>query len=340
MRRCWGQFRGRHDHAALPRVKGAQFLLQVLILLAWICGGETRLLYAQSPFVANSAAESIDPCTDPSTHSAIKDAFRLVCSRAGVPVANRTAHKVLVIGFLGGFVKRNDVKHPEVLFANYLRRRYDPVVRAAVFGNHEVERALEFVRIGSEKDNNGAPASTEKQPAKIILYGHSWGASQVLEFARELERRQISVALTIQIDSVHKIRQDDRTVPANVAKAVNFYQRKGLTPGQPHIIPENAERTKILGNFHMTYKGNGVRCDNYRWLSRALNKPHHQIENDPHIWDQIVILIDSELSGPDNVEKTQSASRARTFHETDTSAKDTAQEVTIGSFMRHPTDQR
>jgi hypothetical protein len=103
------------------------------------------------------------------------------------------------------------------------------------------------------------------------------------------------VALTIQIDSVKKFGQGDRTVPANVAKAVNFYQRRGLTRGQPVIVPADAARTKILGNFHMKYEDHQVNCDNYRWLSRVLNEPHHQIENDPQIWDRIASLIDSEL---------------------------------------------
>jgi hypothetical protein len=339
MERSLGQCRGRDDHTGLPRVKRTQFLLRLSIVLVAACGNDTQVLYAQAPFgAANSnAADIINPCTDLSIHPAIKDAFRLVCLRKDVPDANPTAQKAIVIGFLGGFVKPNDVKHPEVLFANYLRRRYGPNLRAAVFGNHELEKALHLIRTGTDKDKVNAPASTEQQRVKIILYGHSWGASQVLEFARELERREIPIALTIQIDSVRKITQDDRTVPANVAKAVNFYQRKGLTPGQPLIIPANAERTKILGNFHMTYDNSQVRCDNYRWLSRVVNKPHHEIENDPHIWDQIVTLIDSELSSTVSLEA--AVPPAWTFH-TYTSHTHRTQESTIRSFMRQPTTPR
>jgi hypothetical protein len=138
--------------------------------------------------------------------------------------------------------------------------------------------------------------SAEKESVRIILYGHSWGASEVLAFARELQRRSgIPIALTIQIDSVKKFRQDNHTVPSNVAKAVNFYQRKGFTPGQPLIVPADAARTKILGNFHMIYEDHEVKVDNYGWLSRVFNKPHHEIENDPHIWDRMVTLIDSEI---------------------------------------------
>ncbi len=253
-----------------------------------------------------------DPCIDPSTHSAIKEALRLVCSRGPVPAANQPAQRAIVIGFLGGFTKRTDAKHPEVVFANYLRSRYGPNVQAAVFNNHETKEAFELIRGGVDLDKNGSLASTEKDGVKIILYGHSWGAAQVLEFARELERHSIPVALTIQIDSVHKMGQNDRTVPANVARAVNFYQRKGLTPGRPLIVAENAERTTILDNLHMTYRHEEIQCDNYGWFSRVFNKPHHQIENDPRIWNQIVTLIDAELLNANNLEA-QPASHAGPF---------------------------
>ncbi len=196
---------------------------------------------------------------------------------------------------MGGFVKRDDVKHPEVLFATYLRRRYGPAVHVNVFGNHEGKKALQDIVLCLDPNKNGFLTVTEKEQPKIILFGHSWGASQTLTIARELQRRGIPVSLTIQIDIVKKFGQDDRTVPANVAKAVNFYQRKGLTRGQPLIVAADTRRTKILGNFHMKYADHQVNCDNYRWLSRVFNKPHHQIENDPQVWDQIASFIDSEL---------------------------------------------
>jgi hypothetical protein len=121
------------------------------------------------------------------------------------------------------------------------------------------------------------------------------------------------VSLTIQIDSVKKVGQDDRTVPPNVAKAVNFYQRKGLTRGQPFIVAADASRTEILGNFYMKYENHQVNCDNYRWLSRVFNKPHHQIENDPQVWDQIATFIDLELLKTDAGTQTASSSELPVF---------------------------
>jgi len=273
-----------------------------LVLLVLALNSPSQPGITQAPDVSTVAsvdhrdAGSIaDPCKAPSTHSALKEALRLVCSRARVDAVNRRIRKAIILGFVGGFVKRDDIKHPEVLFANYLKSRYGSAVHVEIFGNHEGKRAIDETLLLLDADKDRCLSAAEKEQVKIILYGHSWGASQALVFARELQRRGIAVALTIQIDSVKKFGQDDRTVPANVAKAVNFYQRKGLTPGQPLIVPADSARTKILGNFQMKYEGHQVNCDNYRWFSRVLNKPHHQIENDPQIWDQIASLVDSEL---------------------------------------------
>jgi len=58
----------------------------------------------------------------------------------------------------------------------------------------------------------------------------------------------------------------------------------------------------------MTYEGHGINCDNYPWLIRVLTKSHHEIENDPRVWDQIGFLIDSELSSQTLAAQTSSAS--------------------------------
>lgn len=301
MTRCLSQLRSRLIHSVTSSVKDTPFVWRI-VLIVLACGGITGISLAQSLLPSSSSGAGItDPCVNPSTHSAIKDAFRLVCAREGMPAASCIGQKAIVIGFLGGFVRRNDVKHPEALFADYLNSRYGPALHAEVFGNHEAKRALDLIMKRIDNNKEGPQVPADKKTAKIILYGHSWGASQVLTFARELETRGIPVALTVQVDSVRKMGQNDRTVPANVARAVNFYQRKGFTPGRPLVVPADAERTKILGNFHMIYKDPNIRCDNYRWFSRVLNKPHHLIENDPHVWDQIVSLIDSELALHPNV---------------------------------------
>lgn len=51
----------------------------------------------------------------------------------------------------------------------------------------------------------------------------------------------------------------------------------------------------MIGNFRMAYEDRPINCNNYPWIARHLNKPHHEIENDPLVWEQIASIIDSEL---------------------------------------------
>ena len=74
--------------------------------------------------VDHSGAASItDRCHDPLTPPALREALRLVCLRERVQITNRGIQNATILGFVGGFVERDDVKHPKVLFATYLRSR-------------------------------------------------------------------------------------------------------------------------------------------------------------------------------------------------------------------------
>jgi hypothetical protein len=203
---------------------------------------------------------------------------------------------VIIIGFVGGFVSRNDTKHPEVQFAAYLRDRY-PSIHADVFGNHHGQKALHDVERLLDTNNDGVLSSLEKEQATVIIYGHSWGATETVEFARELGKMGIPVALTIQVDTIGKPGHKVSAISPNVASAINFYQHQqgGFLHGQPEIIAADPAHTKILGNILMTYENRPINCDNYSWYSRTLNKPHHLIENDFRVWDQLASLINTDL---------------------------------------------
>ena len=234
-----------------------------------------------------------------------------------------TIPKMIVIGFVGGFAKRDDAKHPEVQFAAQLRVRYSSQIHAEVFSNHEGKKALRQVLCLLDTDRDGTLTRIEKEQAKIIIYGHSWGASETVAFARELGQRGIPVLLTIQLDSIAKPGQEDSTIPPNVANAVNFYQPRGLLHGRSEISAADPARTRIVGNFRMTYQNHPINCDNYPWLARTFNKPHHEIENDPRVWNQAASLIDSELSS------TKSTATSRRTRECN---RDLATTLAIRSF--------
>lgn len=283
-------------------------LLTMLMLSALSYSDRTGIAHAQAVSTLTEAPHPdatppASPCESTSAPPATRQALRLVCLREPLELSHPHVRNAIIIGFLGGFVKPDDLKRPEVLFATYLRGHYGPAAHIEMFGNHEAKKALHDLVQQLDTNHDGRLSAAEKQQAEIILYGHSWGAARVVTFARDLERLEIPVALTIQIDSVKKLLQNDHTIPANVENAVNFYQEHGLTPGQPHIAAADVTRTKILGNFRMTYRDHRIKCGNYRWLSRHLNRGHHEIENDPQVWDYIASLIESQLASttPDAV---------------------------------------
>jgi hypothetical protein len=209
-----------------------------------------------------------------------------ICGRAqGVPGVDDN-RRAIVVGFVGGFVKHDDARHAEVQFAAQLRDRYRSAIDVEVFGNHSGNQALRYVL---------RRTATQRAP-KIIIFGHSWGATETISLARELEHRGIPVRLTIQVDSIGKPGQDNVTVPSNVAKAINFYQFPGLLHGRSTIVAKDPSRTDILGNFEMSYKNHPINCEDFPWYARMFTKPHIEIENDPRVWAEAASLIDSELS--------------------------------------------
>jgi hypothetical protein len=202
---------------------------------------------------------------------------------------------LIVIGFVGGFVRHDNAGHQEVQLAARLRQHYPTGLEVRIFENHlggEARREiLRLLDIG----HNGTLSGAERLKTHIVLYGHSWGASEVVAMARLLERDSIPVSLTIQVDSVSKPGQDDKLIPANVAQAINFYQLNGFLHGRRKIVAADPLRTEILGNVQLDYKSSPINCDGYPWYAQIFMKPHIEIESDPGVWDRIESLIRSKL---------------------------------------------
>jgi len=206
-----------------------------------------------------------------------------------------TTAPVIVIGFVGGFVKHDAMVHSAVQVAAHLRNDDPSGVYVEVLENHRREKAYaEIVRL-LDADHDGILSAEEKRNARIILYGHSWGASEVVALARELQREGIPVLLTVQVDSVSKPGENDRVIPANVAEAANFYQPNGFLHGRRQIRAADPARTHIIGNFRFDYKAHPIPCKRYPWYDRLFLKSHTEIECDPRVWAQVESLIQSQL---------------------------------------------
>jgi hypothetical protein len=72
----------------------------------------------------------------------------------------------------------------------------------------------------------------------LILVGHSQGANNVIDMARALEQSHVTVDLLITLSPFMQNR-----VPANVAKAINYYQAPGW--GQP-LEADQGFRGKLI----------------------------------------------------------------------------------------------
>ena len=208
------------------------------------------------------------------------------------------APQIIVIGFVGGFVRHDDLVHSGVQLAARLRQDYPSGVYVNTFENHQGDQAHRQVLQLLDTNHDGALSSDEKRDARVVIYGHSWGASETVALANQLNRDGVPVLLTIQVDSVAKSGEDDSVIPANVAQAINFYQSDGLLHGRPAIRAADPERTRILGNFRQDYAAKPIRCDAYPWWDRIFMKTHIEIECDPRVWRQVESLIRSKLPPP------------------------------------------
>jgi len=177
-------------------------------------------------------------------------------------------------------------------------QEHDPLrLHIAVFANHDGPLALKSVLRLLDVDGDGRLSAGEKNAARIVIYGHSWGASETVTLARRLNQVGIPVLLTIQVDSVEKLNEDDGNIPPNVREAVNFYETEGLLHGRTLITATDPKKTTILGNYESSYKEHPISCAGFPWFARAFMKPHIEIENDPAVWTKVEALIQTQMPG-------------------------------------------
>lgn len=222
----------------------------------------------------------------------------LGAARAVIEAKPSTVPRVIVIGFVGGFVRHDSAVRSGVQLAARLRADYPSGVVAEVFENRRGKKAYREILQLLDANQDGKLTADEKQNARIVLYGISWGGSETVTLARELEKDGIPVLLTIQVDSVAKFGEHDGLIPANVTEAVNFYQVTGLLHGRREIRAADATHTRILGNFRFDYRASPLKCETYPWYSRVFTTSHVQIECDPQVWNQVESLIRAKLPRP------------------------------------------
>ena len=124
----------------------------------------------------------------------------------------------LVIGFMGGFVHSDDLRHSEAQLAQRLEESYGDHVRVELFENRQRAQARKSIVDWVNRLEAARITGEGIQQPRILLFGHSWGGSAVVYLARDLEREGIPVTLTIQVDSVRKHGQDDSVIPGQCCR--------------------------------------------------------------------------------------------------------------------------
>jgi pimeloyl-ACP methyl ester carboxylesterase len=215
----------------------------------------------------------------------------VLCAAEGITEGSEQAPSSIVIGFVGGFVRHDNPHHGPVRLAQRMHRSLPKDAYIQIFENRHRKTAYHTILRLLDRNHDGVLSEDEKASARIILFGHSWGASATVLLARELKHEGIPVLLTVQVDSVAKFWQKDGVIPENVLAAVNFYQPHGIVRGRAEITAADPTRTEILGNYLYDYKRAPVKCEGTSWFERVFTPDHMQSECDPQLWNQVETLV-------------------------------------------------
>jgi hypothetical protein len=199
----------------------------------------------------------------------------------------------IVIGVLGGIESWSSPRRPINVMAADLRERNLPNVFVETVEHLHSELALRLIIDALDLNRDGKLDADERTSTHIILYGHSMGAATVLKLARKLQKLEVPVQLTVQVDSIGN---GDRDIPANVVHAANFYQRNGVfLRGVPNIRALDPNATTILGNFKYDYRHKKVDLSKVSPLERVAGGSHTKMEFDPAVWASVEQLILDEI---------------------------------------------
>ena len=226
----------------------------------------------------------------------------LTAAEGGIVRATEPSPSYIVVGFVGGFVRHTNPHHGPVKLAKRIQQQAPKDTYVQIFENRHRKSAYRTILRLLDANHNGSLSPEERAAAHIILFGQSWGASAAVLLARELDRAEIPVMLTVQVDSVAKLWQKDQVIPENVAAAANFYQPHGLIHGTKEIRAADNSKTQILGNYRFDYKQSPVVCEGYSWFDRVITPSHMQSECDPHLWSEVENLVRARIeSEPRNL---------------------------------------
>jgi hypothetical protein len=196
---------------------------------------------------------------------------------------------VLIIGFMGGRESWDNDKRGVRKLALRLRAMNLPGVHVETVENRKRKLAIKLIRNAFDRDRNSVLDKHERNSARLIVYGQSFGGAAVVKLARQLQEIDLPVLLTIQVDSVGR---GDKKIPSNVNRAANLFQRNGLfIKGEREIRPEDPGKTIIIGNFRFDYNEKEIDLSEVSWVKRLFQTAHTKMDHDPEVWSLVEKLI-------------------------------------------------
>lgn len=200
----------------------------------------------------------------------------------------------LVIGFLGGRQRWDDESRGARQLAVRLDEMNIPKVEVETFQNRRRDLAMEFIHKALDRNEDDDLDPQERATARLIIYGQSLGGSAAVKLSKDLEKKDIPVLLTVQVDSVGF---NDHLIPSNVLKAANLFQSNDwIFRGEDRISPLDPDATDIIANIEFDYSNKDVDMSSQPWQRRLFSTPHSMMDADPEVWSIVERLILNEVS--------------------------------------------
>jgi len=95
----------------------------------------------------------------------------------------------------------------------------------------------------------------EYAPSELFLYGYSKGGELVLQLSRMVEETHaVPLLITVDIANGPWSAKIDRSVPANVKKNINVYQKNSRPPLFSYGLPAYSHNTAAIQNIDLSDK--------------------------------------------------------------------------------------
>jgi hypothetical protein len=206
-----------------------------------------------------------------------------------VATGPRGSARVVVVGFTGGLEPRGLPDSGIPVIARRIDGMGDEGVVALLYGQSRWRQAAGEV-LRRAHSSPGAPGGLG-QPL-IVAYGHSLGANAIGKFARLLGQSGLVVSLAVYIDAFSAVKS---RVPANVACAINFYQRAGMFKGIPlrgqsGLVAVAPARTTLLGSYLLEPRDKPPHSKP-RPFRRLLFQQHYLLAHDSRVQGYILSAV-------------------------------------------------